>query len=289
MRKILLLTLDFPPSQGGVARYLHGLAYYFQKHLFVLASNGKDTQIFDQKAPYSIERKRLLYKIIWPHWLKSVLELLKRSKMYEIVFISHVLPLGTSAWIASWITHKPYIIFLHGFDLALAKQNSRKFWLLKKILSRAHFVVCNSNVLSSEVKQVFDISKTLTIYPPYLFTDQVEPEKKQANQTDQIIFLTVSRLVKRKGHIRVLYALASLRDKGYKNFVYWIVGDGSMRREIEEMIEELDLCYHVQIFSDISDSKLHDFYAQADIFIMPTIYDPIDREGFGMVYIEAAA
>jgi hypothetical protein len=63
MKKLLLLTLDFPPRSGGVARYLAGLASVFKDEVRVIAVPEDKGEAFDATAPYQIERKELLYKI----------------------------------------------------------------------------------------------------------------------------------------------------------------------------------------------------------------------------------
>jgi phosphatidylinositol alpha-1,6-mannosyltransferase len=90
--------------------------------------------------------------------------------------------------------------------------------------------------------------------------------------------------VERKGHEKVLKALLSLPKLHYD-----IVGDGEEKKRLEKRIIELGLHERVKIHSNVSDNQLPKMYAAADIFVMPTTKTKIDREGFGIVYLEAAA
>jgi len=282
------MTIDFPPRRGGVARYLDALSSYFQDEIFVIATPEKGSEAFDSEASYKIERQTLIGKYIWPKWLGSLDIIMKRKNDFDMLIVSHVLPLGTVALIAKTWTKKPYIVFVHGMDISLAKKTWRKRWLAKRILRGANVVVANTEALAVEVKRDFNVKYTVACYPPVksLKTVVVSPLKKdKAN----IILLTVSRLVPRKGHLRVLDALALLRDRKELGEVnYKIVGDGPMAEIIKQKIKRLNLENIVSLHQNVSDIELHNIYAAADIFIMPIIEDTIDREGFGMVFLEAA-
>jgi phosphatidylinositol alpha-1,6-mannosyltransferase len=94
--------------------------------------------------------------------------------------------------------------------------------------------------------------------------------------------LTVARLVERKGHLKVLDALAKV-----PNATYHIVGDGPMLGAIQAKVNELGLGDRVTITTNAGDEQLPDIYRAADVFVMPTTKTEHDREGFGIVYLEA--
>ena len=128
------MTIDFPPRQGGVARYLDALASYFKDEIFVITTPEQGSKEFDEAAAYQVERQALLGKFVWPKWLSALDLLMKRKKDFDMVLVSHVLPLGTAALVSRAWTRKPYIVFVHGMDIALAKKSRRKRWLAKKVL-----------------------------------------------------------------------------------------------------------------------------------------------------------
>ena len=282
---VLLITPDFQPSRGGVARYLGLFANYFKDRIRVVAPPVE--RELEDKIPYPLERKPLLSKRIWPHWITSVLLLIRVSKSYRCVVTSHVIPFGTAAMFAKRFTKKPYMVIVHGMDVRLAMRSKKS--LLQKVLSRAYLVIANSNALAQELQQTFHLSNILTIYPP------VDPMFVAAAPVTRTVspefrLLSVSRLVERKGHDRVLQALALLKLNGsLLNFRYTIVGDGPMRQSLESLAIELELESHVIFKGDLSDADLQVCYADADVFVLPVKDDPIDKEGFGMVYLEAAA
>lgn len=288
-RDILLITPDFLPSRGGVARYLGLFAEYFSKRIRVVASpiENLTTTIPSIRGgdSYLLERKPLLSKRIWPRWITSVLLLIRESKSYRCVITSHVIPFGTAAMVAKRFTKKPYIVITHGMDVRLALRSKKS--LTSRVLANAYLVIANSNALAQELQQEFNLKNILTIYP------SVDPKfiSGAANTTSEIFtLLSVSRLVDRKGHERVLQALTLLKMNGSLTvFRYVIIGDGPMRNALETLAIELDLGSRVVFKGDVSDEDLRDAYASADVFVLPVKNDPIDKEGFGMVYLEAAA
>ena len=101
-------------------------------------------------------------------------------------------------------------------------------------------------------------------------------------------FLTVSRLVERKGHTQVLMALAELKQsQSIPKFQYDIVGEGPMAQSLKDLAGQLHLD-EVEFHGAVDDKELETFYANADVFLMPVLNDQKDKEGFGFVFIEAA-
>ncbi len=280
--RLLLVTPDFPPQQGGVARYLRLLADHFHQQITVVTSVSKSAQ---QPADYRIIECSLLSVFGWPKWGKSVALLFRMRKHYEIAMISHLLPFGTAAWIASMFTKKPYVIILHGMDVRLATRSWRKRVLSRIVLRHARVVVANSHALAQEVARGFGVTLPLVIYP-CVEERTVLLETKAADAPFRI--LTVSRLVQRKGHLHVLMALSRLKQTGTIGpFIYDIVGEGPMRESLQSLAQELHLS-EVRFHGELSDQQRDVFFSRADLFVMPVLHDPVDKEGFGLVYLEAA-
>ncbi|MFA4845807.1 MAG: glycosyltransferase family 4 protein [Patescibacteria group bacterium] len=284
-KKILLITPDFPPMEGGVARYLSLLASFLKNDVEVLCEPNPAWQSFDPLIGYPIFRSPLLFKWIFPRWWKTVRMMKSYQDRYRLILVSHVLPFGTAAMLAMKKTKTPYIVFVHGMDVRLSQQSSRKKALATKVLKNARLVVANSQALAQEVAKVFGVTELLVVYP--CLPTQPLPTKPESD--GRFHLLTVSRLVKRKGHAHVLTALSLLRRQGLlEKFVYEIVGEGPEELTLNEMAGGLGLQDHVVFHGRVDDGKRGQLYASADVFIMPVANDPVDKEGFGLVFLEAA-
>ena len=283
--KILLLTPDFPPNEGGVARYLRSFAEYFRDEIEVICEPDDRWQTFDPTAGYPIFRRPLLATWGFLRWWKTVLFLRAFRDRYRVIVVSHILPFGTAAWVAHKFTKTPYVVMMHGMDVRLATRSPRKKWLAQKVLRGARVVVANSQALAREVASAFGLSEVLDVYPC------VPDPLPEVVQHDPAMFrlLTVARLVERKGHACVLNALALLKQSGrLSGILYDIVGEGPLESTLRSMAEELGLESHVIFHGAVSDQQREALYAGANFFVMPVSQDPVDKEGFGLVYIEAA-
>ncbi len=288
MSSFLLLTPDFPPRRGGVARYLDGVADALKDRVRVLAPPEPGAAKFDASAPYPIERAPLEFRFLWPRWLRAVRLLVERRETYERVIVSHVLPFGTAALLAGLRTKAPYVVIAHGMDVALAARSPWKRLLAGLVLRRADLVVANSRALKDEIRARFGAERVAYVHPAVTLG---EKGMTAPPSSTSVRLLTVSRLVERKGHLRVLEALARLRERGEwpDGLSYTIVGGGPMAEAIERRVADLGLNDVVQLQRDIQDEVLPGLYRTHDVFVMPTVAGGADREGFGIVYLEAAA
>lgn len=209
-----------------------------------------------------------------------------RRKTFDVLLVSHVLPIGTAAMLYRLLTVTKYDVILHGLDFDLARSSTKRSVVLWFVLRFARRVFANSNALAKEVKS-FSKRSVQVLYPcvtPALIeaATLVTPAHQRFGSEETVRLLTVSRLVERKGHLKVLDAMVNL-----PNVRYTIVGDGPMRKPIQDKIDALGLQERVTMMQYVSDGKLPELYGSHDIFVMPTTKTSTDREGFGIVYIEA--
>lgn len=283
--KLLLVTPDFPPNDGGVARYLRSFASYFRDQIEVVCAPNDRWQTFDPTAGYPIFRRELLSAWGFPRWWKTVSFLREFGSRYRVVVVSHVLPFGTAALFARKFTKIPYVVIVHGMDIRLCQQSFKKKWIAGKVLVNARVVVANSQALAQEVAAVFGIREVLVVYPCI----ENSVEKPTSHDPSSIRLLTVSRLVERKGHACVINALSLLKQSGnLGSITYDIVGDGPLKDTLQSMVSELGLESCVVFRGAVGDDEREGLYEASDLFVMPVSNDPVDKEGFGIVYLEAA-
>jgi glycosyltransferase involved in cell wall biosynthesis len=93
------------------------------------------------------------------------------------------------------------------------------------------------------------------------------------------VFLTVARLLKRKGYIESISAFARVREK-YPNAKYLIAGEGHDRDIFQKLIDSLNLRDHVFLLGNRGD--VPDLLTFCDYFVFPSHY-----EGQGGALVEA--
>lgn len=103
--------------------------------------------------------------------------------------------------------------------------------------------------------------------------------------------LTIARMVELyKGHDVMLRAMPLVLARVPEG--RWIViGDGPLRKAYEQTAEKLGIEAAVEFTGDLSDDERDDWLARATLFAMPSRLPAggLGGEGFGIVYLEAAA
>ena len=95
----------------------------------------------------------------------------------------------------------------------------------------------------------------------------------------EMSIVTVGRLTRPKNHLMAVDAARILKEKG-QNFKWYFVGEGEMRKPIEEIISELELQDNVVLLS--MKENPYPYMAKADIYVQTSTF-----EGFGMTIAEA--
>lgn len=105
------------------------------------------------------------------------------------------------------------------------------------------------------------------------------------------VLLTIARLEKRKGIDQVLRALALLNERGMvgADWHYLIGGRGPELEPLRRLAEELKITRLTKFLGFIPDADLPALYEAADVFVQPNRDMDGDTEGFGVVFLEAAA
>ncbi len=295
---VILATLDYPPQKGGVATYLANLVHTMPKgSVHILAPKKGDTHVYDVHEDAPIYRRRLLSRLFRPRWLAALYwtNWLRRKDKASMLVVSHVLPMGTIARILWRICKLPYVVILHGFDIALARDaGGGKLAETKRILADASLVVANSAYTANlAVSTGAKKERTMIVRPSPGFAAGVVVSPGHIKETRAhhglghgFVVFSFGRLVPRKGFDTLIEATAVLRKRGI-DVMLFIAGDGPDRKKLEELAWKHGVAERVRFAGAVSDGELPGLYAACDVFAMvPRSIGP-DVEGFGIVYLEA--
>ncbi len=113
------------------------------------------------------------------------------------------------------------------------------------------------------------------------------PRKQKNNEKVQL--LTIARLVEKKGLEFGIRAVAKVMKK-HSNLEYRIVGDGSLRYELEELVEDLKIVDKVKLLGWKQQEEIVELMRDADILLAPSVTAKDgDQEGIPVVLMEALA
>lgn len=207
-------------------------------------------------------------------------------RQVDLIYLcdSLLAPLGL---IIGILSGRPVVATAHGLDIIYDK------WFYQIIfigaLRRLDRVIAVSESTRREcLKRRISADKCVVI--PNGVTAPTNNSKYNLNEIlgvdigDKKLLLTVGRLVKRKG---VIWFIENVLPQ-LENVIYVVVGQGSEEKKIRRILVNKKIKNKVILLTTISDERLEILYKKSDIFIMPNIKVPGDREGFGLVALEAA-
>ena len=289
--RVLLVTTTFLPAYGGVERFLAHLFGERQDiHCDVLTEPGSSVV-----AGWKLIRTPLLTGKIRPRWLgtyKSFKHYTQKHD-YDVIVLGHYAPYLAAALRCRKLYGTKVVVITHGMDvLSYDTAGDLRRRILRKNLPKADLVIANSKYTNDTLAQLgVPASRRAVLTPgaevPQMVLDKLAARKILNLPADAHILLTVGRLVKRKGHVLGVDAVASLAQK-HPKLHYLIVGRGPEQGTIQARIDQHKLTDRIHILNNVEDTKV--VYAAADLFLFPSMPgEKGDVEGFGLVSCEAQA
>lgn len=303
MRKVLLVTNDFPPMRGGCSRYYERLCQQAPEgSLEVLAPRLPGWERVDARLPVRVHRRSLptsprpLLRLAQCALLTWHAAWLVRRGGFCSVHLGHLyqLPVGV---LLRWLFGVPYATYLHGGESPGLLRWRVARALFGRWLRGAAAVAVNSEFTRRYFLELgFHLPRTVHVPPtvdPRRY--QAPPDARQRLRKawgleEHFVVLSVGRLVPRKAHDLVLQAVAGLAREG-EPVAAVLVGEGPQRAGLKVLARELGIAERVRFAGFVPDDVLGDYYAAADAFVLPSRRLP-ERdgvEGFGIVFLEAGA
>lgn len=165
-----------------------------------------------------------------------------------------------------------------------------------RIFRSVNALTVTTNVQKEKLDQLYGFtSENIVVIPPGVDVHSFRPlqrgEKKvKTDLPDRYIFC-LSRVDSNKGHDLLLNAFDLVRNA--LSDIHLVIGGGSpkpQQRELEvlaemrRIIDEKGMHGRVHIVGYVPDELLVPFYQQAELFVLPSIFEP-----FGMTVLEAMA
>jgi phosphatidylinositol alpha-1,6-mannosyltransferase len=281
--RALLVSELFPPAVGGSAVLFHGIY-----------SRLDETEVA-VLTPDPTHR----WGVIDPKGLRHHLRLARQlrrllSRREGIVHCARALPEGVAALIARLLGGPRYVCWAHGEDLATAQSSRELTWLTKCVFRGSTAALANSRNTATMLAALGVPDTKIHIVHPAVDADRFHPRvdgatvRRRYAGAHELVLLSVGRLQRRKGHDVAIEAVAALRDQ-VPHLRYVIVGNGEERSRLQQLVTARHVEDRVFFAGEVSDDELPAYYGACDIFLLPNRIDDGDVEGFGIVFLEAAA
>lgn len=301
--RIAIVSPEFPPDIGGIETY----ASEFSREL---ASRGHHVTVFtirhaEGEAVLSHVEIRPVLRL--RRYLDSAALAGQQADVWHVMNAAY-------SWLA--LEKQPAVVSVHGNDFlrpylpvaipdlrllpgAWTRAGSEPHWLralglrrtaalVHRALPRARQIIANSRFTEQTLLQQNPACAGRTSVAWVGVGDDFFDVQRRPAADGVKRLITVCRLAEpRKNVDKVLQALAKLKPD--YEFIYTIVGDGHDRPRLEALAQELGLGERVRFAGFVSREALMNIYAEADLLIMASSIVPGSHEGFGIVYVEAAA
>ena len=273
--RVLLITNDFPPRPGGIQQYLAGLVGSVDGPVRVLAPRD------DDHADDVLRDRR---RFMWPtrrvrRWIESnVVEF-----QPDVILFGAPHPLAHLGPRLRRETGIPYGVVCHGAEITIPAAFPIMRQLARYPLKRADVLFAVSEFTRRRVERL--VKRQVEVIGAGV-DSAFEPGPPPTGSS--VVVGCVSRFVPRKGQVRVLQAIALLRTEGL-DVEALLVGRGRDERRLRSRARRLGVPTRFE--TGVAFADLPSLYGQMHIFAMPcrSRWFGLEAEGFGVVFLEAAA
>lgn len=291
--KHLLVTNDFPPKVGGIQSYLWELWRRLPpESTAVLTPDRSGAATFDAAQPMRIERDRA--RVLLPtSALARRIDALADELDVDLVLLDPAVPLGVLGPRLS----RPYGVIVHGAEVTVPGRLPVTGAVLGRVLRGASVVVAAGTYPALEAERCAGRTLPTIVVPPGVDTTRFTPLDPEARREarrrlgldpDAAVVVGLSRLVPRKGFDVLVRASVELA-RTFPDVQVVVAGTGRDRARLARLARRLGA--PVRFVGRVGDDDLPALLACADVFAMlcRDRWAGLEQEGFGIVFLEAAA
>ena len=301
-KRYLVLTELFLPTKGGTAVWFDEVYRRLGgKEIHIVTADVPGAAEYDRDHPNTIHRLSLK-RVPWlkPESLLMYLRFfftslwLALTHRFDAIHAGRALPEGLVAWLVACLTFRPVVIYAHGEELT-GWGRGNKFKAMCFALRHADKVIANSDFTRATLLSMGVGPACIEIIHPGVDTERFRPGLPFQDLRERLglgdgarLILSVGRLSRRKGFDSVIRCMPRLISAGL-DVHYVVIGIGDDRDCLAGLVSEHGLQSRVHLLGHVAMEDLPRWYNASDLFVLANRDIEGDTEGFGIVYIEAAA
>ncbi len=300
--RYLVLTELFLPTKGGTAVWFDEVYRRLGgKEIHILTAQVPGAAEYDRDHPNSVHRLSL-QRVGWlrPESLGMYLRFLvcalrlALTRRFDAIHAGRALPEGLVAWLVARLTLRPVVIYAHGEELT-GWGRGNKYKAMCFALRHADRVIANSDFTRDTLIGMGVRPERIVLIHPGVDNERFRPGLPAGDLRARLglgdsarLILSVGRLSRRKGFDTLIRSLPALRARGVDVHLA-IVGIGEDADYLDGVAREAGVAERVHRLGHVPMEDLPRWYNACDVFVLANREIGGDTEGFGMVFLEAAA
>jgi len=297
--KITLLTHEFPPRRGGAGVYCEEMAHAAASLGYEVNvwAPGKSDPESNVPCPYPLHSLPLRGSQDWRCSLRLIREVRKNASDFTGGILHLAEPGSLRAFVRfisfAKLSSTRLLITLHGSEIPLFSRFPLEKFLFRKLLRKADGIHLLSNFNKKALLSRFPELASKVVLAPgaarRLFLPENKHNKSEKNE-GKLRILTVGRIHPRKGQDRILEAIRQMPKELKAGLEYYVIGPEVRPHYARGLREQADSSgVPVHFLGDLPDHDVRIAYGSSDLFALTSVPHPRSIEGFGFVYLEAAA
>lgn len=221
--------------------------------------------------------------------IRGGLSIIKKEQI-DMIHSNNFAP-AIAGSILSSLTGKPHITTVHDI-FSLCGKNYWKLWGKQSNISRLNVMLapffekmivklrCEAiHAVSNTTKE--DLIKIGARKPIYVISNVVEINKNHVSKQNPFQLIYIGRLVFYK-NLEVAIKAVNIAKKTYSKIILLVAGGGPHRKNLEELVNSLNLQDNVKFLGFISNEEKLRHLSESQALVFPSLC-----EGFGLVILEA--
>lgn len=295
--RVLVVSNDFPPRQGGIETFVRSLCDQLPAdRLVVLTATMPGHAAYDADLSFPVERDRTSMLLPSPRVTRHAVRVMRRYGVDRVMF-GAAAPLGLMGPALRRAGADRIVALTHGHEAWWARLPGAR-QALRRIGDAADTVTSVSSWSSERIAPALSAGPAARMrrLTPGVDTSRFHPDcggeklRKGLGLVGVPVVACVSRLVPRKGQDTLIRAwprvLAAVPDA-----VLLLVGGGSDRERLTRLARDAGVAHAVHFTGAVPWSDIPPYVDAADVFAMPcrTRRFGLEAEALGIVFLEAAA
>lgn len=294
--RVLVVTNDFPPRQGGIETFVRSLAGALPPdQVVVYASTSAGAAPYDEGLEFPVVRDRGSTLLPTPRATRAAVAAMRRYGCDRVVF-GAAAPLGLMAPALRSAGARRIVGLTHGHEAWWASVlGSRR--MLHRIGEQTDVLTYVSGWCRERIAPALSAAAAARMrrLAPGVDTEQFRPGagaelRARMRLTGRPVVVCVSRLIARKGQDTLIRAWSRVLDSR-PDAVLVLVGGGPDRARLADLAERTGVAHAVRFTGPVPWAEVAPYTDLADVFALAcrTRRFGLEPEALGIVLLEAAA